>query len=119
MDSNPYYINPDGNIVQYENMFSHIGIAMRILEENSKLKEEFESSKIKYPTDFLVENKGFIQVTNDEGNGYYEKKLLFSASKMSKVQKQLIMRFIAEGYTYENIDVTKKNNVIKFHDFDF
>lgn len=118
MEANPYYINPDGKIVEYEGIASHIGIAMQVIEDDPKMKEEFKNSNFKYATDFLIQKRGFIQVTDDAGNGYYQRKLLFSASKMSQAQKRIIMELIAEGFTYENIDETEKEGLKQFHDFE-
>jgi len=118
MDTHPSYINPDGRYVEYEDLASHIGIAVRIIEDDEKLKREFEESGIKLATDFLVYKKGFVQVTDDVGNGYYFRKLVFSASKLSPVQKSMVMGLIDDGFTYENVDATTKDNITQFHDFD-
>lgn len=118
MEAHPYYIDQECKIIEFEDIASHIGIAKRIVEDDELLKKEFENSKMQYQTDFLIERKGFIQVTDEVGNGWYNKKLLFSASKMKPAQKRMIMGLIDEGFTYENVDNNSKNNVRHFHDFD-
>ena len=62
MDSFPYFLTPNGQMITCENIYSHIGIALQYLEDNPELKEEFKQSGIRYATDFLVQRKGYIQV---------------------------------------------------------
>ena len=123
MDSRPYYIGKDGIIIEYEDISSHIGIAKRYVESDPRLKQEFERSGFDLPTDFLIEAKGMIQVTNESGNGWYNNKIVFSASKMDPKQKQMVMGFIAEGYGYDNVDERSKYRADqglakRFHDYD-
>lgn len=123
MDSRPYFLDKDGNIIEYEDISSHIGIAKRYVESNPRLKQEFEKSGFTMPTDFLIEAKGLIQVTNESGNGWYNNKIVFSASKMDAKQKRIVMGFISEGYSYDNVDEMSKHRsdqsvVKRFHDYD-
>lgn len=117
MEVHSYYFDQEGKTIEYEGISSHIGIAIQFLNDNPEIKEEFEKSKIRYPTDFLVENKGFIQVTDGSGNGYYRNKIVFSASLMRPVQKRIIMGLIEEGYKPENIDFSANSVVKKYHEF--
>lgn len=118
IESHPYYINQEGKIIEYDDLSSHAGIAARFIENDPEIQAEFKKSGKRLSTDFMVEDKGFIQVTDEMGNGYYRNKIVFSASKMSQKQKQMVMGYIAEGYSYENIDETFKESIVqRFHDF--
>lgn len=123
MDSRPYYIDKDGKTIEYEDVGSHIGIATRYVESDPRIKQEFERSGFKLPTDFLIEVKGLIQVTDESGNGWYNNKIVFSASRMSPRQKQIVMGYISEGYGYDNVDERSKYRTDqglakRFHDFE-
>ena len=111
----PYYLDQSGRMIEYDNLCSHVGIAIRYINSDSKLKEEFSKSGIESATDFLVKKKGFIQVTEESGNGWYNNKIVFSASMMKPRQKQLIMGFLQEGYTYDNVDVVSDSVVKRFY----
>ena len=116
MESHPFFIDRDGKAVEYEDIASHIGIALRYLEEHPELKKEFEESGIKFANDFLIQRKGLIQVTDEVGNGYYNRKLVFSASMMTTVQKELIMRYREDGYKLDNVDRVSASVVKRFHE---
>ena len=123
MDARPYFIDQNGNTIEYDDICSHIGIAKRYIEADPKLKQEFERSGFTLATDFLIEGKGLIQVTDGSGNGWYANKIVFSASKMNPKQKQIVMGFISEGYGYDNVDEMSKHRgdqglAKRFHDFD-
>ena len=118
MNTHPYYIDPECKTIEFEGISSHVGIARKIIEETPGLKDAFEKSKIKYPTDFLIEQKGYIQVTDDTGNGFYKRKFIFSASKMTPKQKRIVMQLIDDGFSYENRDAQSQDIVVRFHDFD-
>ena len=118
MESQPYFLDEEGRVVKYDGIYSHIGIAIKHIEENPRLKREFEESGIKAANDFLVQRKGLIQVTDEVGNGYYNRKLVFSASLMSQTQKRLIMGYREDGYKLENMDNVSNNIVKRFHEGD-
>ena len=119
MKSNPYFIDQQGNILTYDDINSHIGIATRYIESDPRIKEEYEKSGIKYPSDFLVMKKGFIQVTDDTGNGFYNRKIMFSAVLAKPIQKRIIMGYIEDGFEAENLDKFHRDSIVKrFHDFD-
>ena len=118
MEANPYYLDRNGKMIHYDSLFSHIGIALKYLEDNPDLMEEFKRSGMKYPTDFLVEKLGFIQVTDEQGNGYYNNKVVFSASMMTPYQKGVIMQYIADGYEADNVDRASNSVAKRFHNLD-
>lgn len=117
MQSHPYYLDQEGKVVEYEDISSHIGIAIRYIDSNPQVKAEFEKSGIRFQTDFLVQEKGFIQVTDENGNGYYRNRIVFSASKMQPIQKRMVMQFIEDGYVPENVDAASKSVVKRYHEF--
>ena len=118
MTAQPYYLGPNGERIEYENLSSHIGIATQYINDHPEIKAEYEKSGVKYPTDFLIEIKGFIQVTDEVGNGFYNNKIVFASSKMTPKQKAIVMEYISEGYIFQNVDQKSKNSVVqRFHDF--
>lgn len=117
MITNPYFLDSQGNVVKAEGIYSHVGIAMKYLDDHPELKEAFRNSNIKYENDFLIERLGFIQVTDDEGNGYYRKKIVFSACVMTPYQKGVIMQYIADGFEADNVDRISESRVRRFHDY--
>jgi len=64
------------------------------------LKKEFEKSRIKDPSDFLI-RKGYVKVASQ---GSY-KKCVYISNGISEVQKELIKYFIKAGYEIENATV--------------
>ena len=59
-----FFIDKDGNKIYSDTISSHIGLAKLILKNNQQLQEEYEKSNAHDPIDFLVQNKGYLKVSN-------------------------------------------------------
>ena len=100
------FIDENGNRIYVEEIYSHIGLANVMLEQNEELKKEFEKSGKRDPVDFLIKDKGYMKVS-DSGMGY--KKLIFSSENISVKQKRALQRFRAVGYACEDLTMLYKS----------
>ena len=102
MDEEVCFIDGDGNKISCENISSHIGLAMAILEQDQKINEEFKRSTMQDPVDFLVYNKGWAKTTRQ---GYYRKCIYSSSRLTEKQRKRLLYYKYTEGYEMDDLDI--------------
>ena len=48
------FIDPNGNIIQYDNICSHVGVAAKLISENEELKQRYQESGCRVPNMFLI-----------------------------------------------------------------
>ena len=59
------FIDPNGNIIQYDNICSHVGVAAKLISENEELKQRYQESGCRVPNMFLMVYEGYIAVSVD------------------------------------------------------
>ena len=102
MDEEVCFIDGEGNKIFCENISSHIGLAMAILEQDKRLGEEFKKSGMQDSADFLVNTKGWVKATRQ---GYYRKCVYSSSRLTEKQRKRLLYYKYTEGYEMDDLDI--------------
>ena len=97
-DEDVFFIDYDGNRISLDDISSHIGLAVKIIESNATLKEEFKNSEKQDPVDFLISDKGYMKLTEQR----WYKKCIYMGTKLSNRQKELCRYFEEEGYELED-----------------
>ncbi len=98
-----FFIDKDGNKISCENISSHIGLANLIIEKKD-LKKEFEQSGKNNPIEFLIENKGYIAISN---SGIY-RKVTYDSEFVSEKQRRCIQYYAEEGYGFTDFAIEKR-----------
>ena len=99
-----FFIDKDGNEIYSDTISSHIGLAKFILKNNQQLQEEYEKSSAHDPIDFLVQNEGYLKVSNI---GYY-KKITYDSSNLSDRQKEVLDYYhFEEGFELDDLKMIK------------
>ena len=65
--SEVFFIDKKGNKISCDKVNSHIGLANIVMENDEKLKQEFQRSGKQNPVEFFLENKEYMA-----GNEGYE-----------------------------------------------
>ena len=94
MDDEATFIDSDGNEISCEDISSHIGLAMKMIDEDPNLKNEFLKSG-KDPVSFMTLDKGYL-ARGTMGNSY--RNISYLASKISEKQKKIIEYYRGKGY---------------------
>lgn len=106
MDEKCSFIDKNGNEIFDEEISSHIGLAMKLLENNEKLRKEYEQSGKKDPIDFLIIDKGLLKLTKQA----YYRKCVYHSKKISDRQRQMIQYYHEEGYSSDDLFIREKQN---------
>ena len=99
-----FFIDENGNKISSEEISSHIGLALRILEENEELKKEFEKSGKANPVEFLISNKGYMA----GGTMGVYKSITYKSSSITDKQRRLLGYYYEEGYRLNNESAKKE-----------
>lgn len=98
-----FFINKEGKRLSAENVNSHIGLANIVLNGDESLRQEFEKSKKESLLQFLLDDKGFMSVSD---MGFY-KKVSFDKTQISEEQKRWLLYYHEEGYELEDLSIGK------------
>lgn len=98
-----FFIDENGNKISCENISSHIGLANLIIEKKD-LKKEFEQSGKYSPTEFLIENKGYIAISDIDTY----RKVTYDSEFTSEKQKRLIQYYSEEGYDFTDFAIERR-----------
>jgi len=113
MEDGICFIDKEGKRFSCDTIASHIGLAKLIIEQDSKLGEEYKASNKIDPVDFLISNKGYMRVTNQ---GCY-RVLVFDSTTISNMQRGVIRHYNELGFRLEDMEVIKqrmqKNNELR------
>lgn len=96
-----FFIDKDGNKLSSEDICSHIGLGNLILQKNENLREEFQRSKKRSLTEFLIVDKGYVAAGS---MGEY-RNITFDRNSISEKQKRLIHYYHAEGYRCNDLSM--------------
>ncbi len=91
-----FFVDLDGNILDDDNISSHIGLAKKIVGSNIRLLKEFQNSNYKREDMFLIMEKGYCAASNEYNNRF----LLINKEKSTKKQKEVLYRFVQDGYSF-------------------
>lgn len=106
MDLDVFFIDKNGDKVYDEKICSHIGLAMKYIEDHPELKEELKKHERMNEVQFLRDELGFLQGGTSRGVGI----LVYNSKKITDKQKQIVMYYYEEeGYHIEN-EKTFNNN---------
>ena len=103
------FIDLDGNIIQYDEICSHIGLASKLVSENETLKELFINSNCKRPDLFLINEIGYISVSVDPVFGI---SLIANNQKLTDIQRTILMNYGRSGAKITFIDQNIKQNSV-------
>ena len=104
MEEEVIFIDSNGNIIQYNEICSHIGLASKIISEDEHLKELFKNSKSKRTDIFLIYELGYISVSVDPVYGIY---LIANYEKLTEIQRKIVLNYGISGakMTLLNCDI--------------
>lgn len=88
------FIDLEGNIIQYNEICSHVGLASKIIAENEELKEKFTNSDCKRTDLFLINEVGYISVSVDPVFGI---SLIANNDKITDIQRKIMMNYGIAG----------------------
>ena len=91
-----FLIDLNGNIIEDPAISSHVGLAIKIINEDKELKEKFIASGYENHELFLVEQIGYTLGSSSK----YDQFLIINKEKATKAQKQTAYRFVQEGYSF-------------------
>lgn len=95
-----YFIDNDGNKVYSDTIKSHIGLAKMIIENNKEMQLEIQNSNVQDIVDFIVQNKGYMKVSD---LGRFYKVVTFSSKRLTKKQKDILYFLAEEGYKFDDL----------------
>ena len=101
-----FFVDKNGKKIFSEEISSHIALGNLVIQKDEQLKKEYEESGKRDVVDFLISDKGYLKVTNID----YYYSLVFSASKISKKQKEVVRRYGIAGYRLDDLDKKKQKN---------
>ena len=96
------FIDLEGNIIEYNEICSHIGLSSKLISENEILKKLFIESGYKRPDLFLINEIGYISVSVDPNYGI---RLIANSEKINSIQKEIIKNYLLDGGKISYIDV--------------
>jgi len=96
-----FFIDLEGNEIQYKDISSHVGLSAKLISENIDLKKKFIESGYKRPDLFLINEIGYISVSNDST---YGTRIVANSSKITDAQNKIIRGYLLEGGKIHYID---------------
>ena len=78
-----FLIDNEGKRISSDTISSHIGLALKVMEQRLELKEEFEKSNRRNPLEFLLGDKGYMTISE---MGTY-RKIVYDSELSSEKQK--------------------------------
>ena len=100
METRAFFIDLDGNVIENGKIESHIGLAIFIVDNDEKLKKEFEESGYYKQDLFLIEQVGYVLGYQKE----YEKQLMVNKKIFTPEQKKTAFEFYDMGYDIDYYD---------------
>ena len=100
-----FLIDCEGKKYSSKTISSHIGLAMKRVDEDEELKKEFKESGKKSELEFLLGNKG--DIAGSEISNYY-KKITFDSKLASEIQKKIIKYYRDRGWNLEDLAIEKE-----------
>lgn len=104
MKEEAYFVTGSGDKISCEDVNSHIGLANVLFEKDEKLKKEFMESGKESPLEFLLEDKGFMTVSNMEGYGH----VIYDSDLVTDEQRRWLLYFNEEGYSSKDLAIEKR-----------
>lgn len=104
MKEEAYFVTSNGDKISCDGINSHVGLANELFKQNEQLKKEFEESGKQSPLEFLLEDKGFMTVSNMEGFGH----VIYDSDLVTDEQRRWLMYFNEEGYSSKDLAIDKK-----------
>ena len=91
-----FFVDKEGNEIQGEDIGSHVGLAEQIIEQDERLKNEYNSGNniMRSSANFLQESKGFMRGSQI---GEY-KNIIFDSSSLTENQRKALRGYYEEGY---------------------
>lgn len=99
-----FLIDEEGRKISSDSISSHIGLEMLVIENDKKLKEEFKNSSMDSELVFLLEDKGYMAVS--QINTYY-KKLTCDTRKLSEKQLEIEKKYCQKGFEINDLAIEK------------
>jgi len=99
-----FFVDSEGNIIYSEEIESHIGLADEIIRSDESLSEEYKKCNGCDMVDFLIENRGYIKVSDI----HFYKALEYYGPKTSYKQKKIIMAYYEQGFRILDLAARKK-----------
>ncbi len=109
MKDRVFFIDSEGKVIENEEYESHIGLATFIINNNEKLKKEFEDSGYTRQDLFLIEYVGYTLGYRTQ----YEGRLIINKEKTTPIQKKTAFKFVQSGYKFEFTDDEKVQTRLK------
>lgn len=85
-----WFIDKLGRKYSNEKISSHIGLALLIMDENPKLKEEYESNNERDPSLFLLKKKEWMMGSD------IKRQIIFNRSTLTDKQRQWLRYYVLE-----------------------
>lgn len=98
-----FFIDLDGNEIQFSAINSHIGLSAKLISENEDLKKQFIESGYKRPDLFLINEIGYISVSIDS---IFGTRIVANSEKITDAQMKSIRGYLIEGGKIDYIDPT-------------
>ena len=105
--SEVFFIDKKGNKISCDKVNSHIGLANIVIENDEKLKQEFQRSGKQNPVEFFLENKEYMA-----GNEGYHGRLTYDSEFVSDEQKRWINHYVGEE-GYEHHDLARERRIMQ------
>ena len=99
-----WFIDKLGKRYSNEKISSHIGLALFIMDEDPKLKEEYESSNEQDPSLFLLKKKEWMMGSD------IKRQIIFNRSTLTDKQRQWLRYYVLEERykIYDWFDISKE-----------
>ena len=104
------FIDPNGNIIQYDNICSHVGVAAKLISENEELKQRYQESGCRVPNMFLMVYEGYIAVSVDP---IYGMNLTVNSERLTDIQKEIVRNYLISGARLSTINEETVNALMK------
>lgn len=104
------YIDLDGNIIQYKNICSHIGLALKLIDENKELKYKFINSNNPRADLFIINDIGYISVSIDP---IYGISMIANKKMLTDIQRTILNNYLICGAKLSLIESENNHRYIK------
>lgn len=95
------FIDLEGNIIQYKEICSHIGLAVKLITENEKLKELYNKSGYIRADLFLINEIGYMSVSVDPVFGI---NIVVNNDIITDIQRKILMNYGIAGAKISFLD---------------
>ena len=100
------FIDPDGNIIQYNEICSHIGLAVRLINENEELKQRYIDAGCPMANLYLIIYEGYISVSIDP---VYGMNLTANNQRITNIQREIMNNYLICGAKLSLMDEESEN----------